>query len=160
MLSMTKGHGGMDASYYAGDSYLSEGNTINDSEWLGKGAQALGLQGQIEGHIFDHLRTGAIFGKQEAAGENHTPGWDLTASAPKSVSILALVTDDKRLIKAHRAASKAVIQYVEQFATTRQRVDGKIEQRKTENLIVGRYTHDTSRSVSYTHLTLPTTPYV
>ena len=34
---------------------------------------------------------------------NHMPGWDVTFSAPKSVSIMALVHKDERLTAAHGA---------------------------------------------------------
>ena len=70
----------------------------------------------------------------------------MTVSAPKSLSIMALVAGDKRLIDVHREAAKKAITFVETQAATRVRYGKQIKTERTGNLIVGRYTHDTSRA--------------
>lgn len=146
MLGMTKDGGGNSAEYYQSDNYYSmEGNPA-DSEWLGKGAAQAGLSGQIDADMFNRIRTGVMPDGSKPASENHTPGWDLTASAPKSVSVMALVAGDKRLVTAHREASAFAAKYMETHAGTRTKDKAGIHHQNTGNLIIGRFTHDTSRA--------------
>jgi conjugative relaxase-like TrwC/TraI family protein len=46
----------------------------------------------------------------------HRPGYDLTFSAPKSVSMLAMLGGDKRLIDAHNRAVTVALNQVESLA--------------------------------------------
>jgi conjugative relaxase-like TrwC/TraI family protein len=55
----------------------------------------------------------------------HRPGYDLTFSAPKSVSMLAMLGGDKRLIDAHNRAVTVALRQVESLAATRVMTDGK-----------------------------------
>ncbi len=158
MLGMTKDGGGLSAGYYSQDNYYSKDGDPDQSEWLGKGAEAAGLrpagkdgvtvQGpKIDGKVFNELQAGRMPDGTTVKGpDKRTPGWDLTASAPKSVSVMALVAGDARLVKAHRQASAAAAQYLERHAGTRVKVDGKAVHKHTGNLLIGRYTHDTSRA--------------
>ncbi|MFW8183303.1 relaxase domain-containing protein, partial [Klebsiella pneumoniae] len=54
----------------------------------------------------------------------HRPGYDLTFSAPKSVSMLAMLGGDKRLIDAHNRAVTVALNQVESLASTRVKKDG------------------------------------
>lgn len=147
MLSMTKDSGGNTAEYYCGDNYYAAGDNPGDSQWLGESAKRAGLTGVIDGADFNNAREGRLpDGSQAKKSENRTPGWDLTASAPKSVSILALVGKDERLIEAHRNASQKAASFLEGFAATRVRHGQQVRQERTGNLIIGRFTHDTSRA--------------
>jgi conjugative relaxase-like TrwC/TraI family protein len=102
---------------------------------------------KIDGKVFNELQAGRMpDGTIVKDPDKRTPGWDLTASAPKSVSVMALVAGDARLVKAHRQASAAAAQYLERHAGTRVKVDGKAVHKHTGNLLIGRYTHDTSRA--------------
>jgi conjugative relaxase-like TrwC/TraI family protein len=76
----------------------------------------------------------------------HRPGYDLTFSAPKSVSVMAMLGGDKRLIEAHNQAVTEAIRQVETLAATRVMVDGKSETVLTGNLIVAKFNHDTNRN--------------
>jgi conjugative relaxase-like TrwC/TraI family protein len=78
--------------------------------------------------------------------DNRRLFFDGTISAPKSVSIMALVADDERLLIAHREASLEALKLVETLAQTRVRVSGKNELRKTGNLLAAQFAHTTSRS--------------
>ena len=142
---MSKDVGGNTAEYYEADNYYSEGGSA-PSEWIGKGAERAGLSGVIQADDFNNAREGKLPDGSKAAGDKRTPGWDMTVSAPKSLSIMALVAGDKRLIDVHREAAKKAITFVETQAATRVRYGKQIKTERTGNLIVGRYTHDTSRA--------------
>tara|TARA_R110000744_G_scaffold91550_3_gene177615 strand:+ start:44463 stop:47456 length:2994 start_codon:yes stop_codon:yes gene_type:complete len=147
MLSMSKDSGGNTAQYYEADNYYSQGGSA-PSEWLGKGAEQAGLSGPVQADRFNDAREGNLPDGSQArdiAGKR-TPGWDLTVSAPKSLSIMALVAGDTRLIEAHRDAAKTAASFVESQAATRIRYGKDVKAERTGNLVVGRYTHDTSRA--------------
>lgn len=79
----------------------------------------------------------------------HRAGWDLTFSAPKSVSIMATIGDDRRLVEAHAAAVRATLAHVErEYATTRLRdAAGEIQEVKTGALAVATFRHETNRNL-------------
>ena len=90
------------------------------SEWQGKLAQEWGLQGEVGSEHFarlsegQHPESGVQLVKHQPARtyENeyrkqitsvgHRAGWDATFSAPKSVSLTALVGGEERVRQAHR----------------------------------------------------------
>jgi len=94
---------------------------------IGKGAEALGLAGDITGEQFEALLsgrdpiTGAVL-RTRATREtaNERAGWDMTLSPPKSISIQALVAGDIRLIEADRQAARRAIEQAEHCAFGRQ----------------------------------------
>ena len=139
------------ASYYELDDYYSENDTAN-SKWIGKGTEELGLSGEVDGDEFKALLEGKVAGQQLGTmrdGElEHRPGWDLTFSAPKSVSVLAEVAGDRRLIDAHEKAVQTALSMVEEhLAVTRIREDGSIRRENTENLVIASFRHGTSRDI-------------
>src|SRR5262249_40190435 len=67
-------------------------------------------------------RTGAELVAKAQGREQRRAGWDATFSAPKSVSIQALVGGDPRLIAAHRAAVTATLGELETDAQARRRL--------------------------------------
>jgi integrase len=73
--------------------------------------------------------------------------YDLTFSAPKSVSIQAMVGEDERLIAAHDKAVREALAEAENYAATRVRLNGANDDRTTGNWIVAAYRHDTSREL-------------
>lgn len=85
-------------------------------------------------------------------------GYDLTFSAPKSVSILALVYKDKTLLKAHEESVKSVLTYIEKnYSKTRtgNNINRGIE--NTGKLAIATFDHDTSRALDpqlHTHCVL------
>jgi conjugative relaxase-like TrwC/TraI family protein len=74
----------------AEDYYTESGHT--QGRWLGSGAAELQLAGDVNEKAFDRLAAGFHPETGDAlvqrAGDSHRPGWDLTFSAPKSVSIV------------------------------------------------------------------------
>lgn len=85
----------------------------------------------------------------EAHHEKHVAGWDLTFSAPKSVSIVALAGEgDARLQDAHRQAVDVALDYVEQHFSVFRVRDGDGDRREeiSGNLLIARTTHTLSRA--------------
>lgn len=142
---------GQAASYYesAGEYYADGGQS--PSEWQGKGAEALGLSGDVDRDQFRDLLDGKVADQQLGTVRDgkleHRPGWDVTLSAPKSVSIMAEVAGDRRLIAAHSAAVKTALAHVEEhMAATRVRDGGAVNREATGNLVVASFQHGTSRA--------------
>jgi len=138
------------ASYYEADDYYSEGG-VSPSEWQGAGAEALGLSGEVGHDQFRDLLDGKVAGEQLGTYRDgqleHRPGWDVTLSAPKSVSIMAEVAGDRRLIVAHGEAVRTAMAHVEKhMAATRIREGGTVAREATGNLIVASFQHGTSRA--------------
>jgi hypothetical protein len=107
------------ASYYEADDYYSEGG-LAPSAWQGKGAEALDLEGPVDRDQFKALLDGLLpsgqaLGTVRNGEREHRPGWDLTFSAPKSVSVMALVAGDKRLISAHDQAAATALAFAERL---------------------------------------------
>ncbi len=141
---------GQAASYYEADDYYAEGG-LSPSEWFGAGADALGLQGEVDRDAFRKLLEGQVAGGQLGTTRDgkieHRPGWDVTFSAPKSVSVMALVASDKRVVSAHAAAVKVALAHVEKhMAATRVREGGEVAREATGNLAVATFRHETSRA--------------
>jgi len=100
--------------YSQKDNYYTREEGFEQSEWHGKGAEKLHLSGGVDSKQFTELLQGKLpngeqLGKIVEGEVNHRPGWDLTFSAPKSVSLLAFIGGDKRLIEAHRQAVYATL---------------------------------------------------
>jgi conjugative relaxase-like TrwC/TraI family protein len=138
------------SSYYEADDYYAEGG-LSPSEWNGKGAEELGLSGDVDRDRFRELLDGKVAGQQLGTVRDgqleHRPGWDVTLSAPKSVSIMAEVAGDRRLMEAHGQAVKTALAHVEaHMAATRVRHGGSVMREATGNLVVASFQHGTSRA--------------
>ncbi|OWQ98214.1 MobF family relaxase [Sphingopyxis witflariensis] len=138
------------SSYYEADDYYAEGG-LSPSEWQGKGAEELGLSGDVDRDRFRELLDGKVAGQQLGTVRDgqleHRPGWDVTLSAPKSVSIMAEVAGDRRLIEAHGQAVRTALAHVEaHMAATRVRHGGIVIREATGNLVVASFQHGTSRA--------------
>jgi conjugative relaxase-like TrwC/TraI family protein len=135
--------------------------------WGGAGAGRLGLAGQASLADFrlvmrgrnpdpdgpplswiEHQQRSGADGKSAGDRAEHKVGYDLTFSAPKSVSLAVLLGGDERLLAAHEAATAAAMAYAEKhFALTRQRDEtGAVRQVATGNLLWAKTTHSTSRA--------------
>jgi conjugative relaxase-like TrwC/TraI family protein len=138
------------SSYYEADDYYSEGG-LSPSEWRGAGAEALGLSVEVDRDQFRELLDGKVAGEQLGTFRDgqleHRPGWDVTLSAPKSVSIMAEVAGDRRLIAAHGEAVRTAMAHVEKhMAATRIREGGTVTREATGNLVIASFQHGTSRA--------------
>ncbi len=144
------------ASYFDKDDYYTRDSS--PSAWLGTGAAKIDLSGEVskdkferilEGWITDEQRLGNNGRRTDPSGAwEHTPGWDMTFSAPKSVSILAEVIGDERIIAAHDEAVAAAIAYTEgKYAVTRAKEGSRVAYVNTGNLTVAAFRHDVSREL-------------
>ena len=149
------------ADYYlAGDNYYFLGEKA--SCWMGTLAQTMGLQGDVQPHDFDRALAGyfpgAISLARMSGGKNiHRPGYDLTLSAPKSVSVIGLVMGDRRFLEAHQQAVSVAMNEIEHLATTRIMRDGVKQTVMTGKILAAAFHHDTSRELDphlHTHLIL------
>lgn len=140
----------------AGDYYTHQDNYYvlgsMDERWVGQGAEALGLSGKVDVKDFVAVLEGKLPDGSDltrmVGGENkHRPGYDLTFSAPKSVSIMAMLGGDKRLIAAHNHAVEVAMREVEKLASTRSMTEDVSETKLTGNLVVALFNHDTSRDL-------------
>src|SRR5688572_25183793 len=102
------------ASYFAKDDYYTGEHAEGLSSWGGAGAKDLGLRGEVNKHAFENLLNGRLpDGTVVNDAENRRAGLDMTFSAPKSVSVLALVTGDTRILAAQEKAVRATMTMVE-----------------------------------------------
>ncbi|MGP1056909.1 conjugative transfer relaxase/helicase TraI [Serratia sp. CY68341] len=140
----------------AGDYYTHQDNYYvlgsMDERWVGQGAEALGLSGKVDVKDFVAVLEGKLPDGSDltrmVGGENkHRPGYDLTFSAPKGISVLAMLGGDKRLIAAHNHAVEVAVREVEKLASTRVMTEGVSETKLTGNLVVALFNHDTSRDL-------------
>jgi len=138
-------------TYYAQDDYYTKAGAAEPSQWDGKAAATLGLAGEVDRAQFEALLNGVLpNGVTLKRGQDgkHQPGWDLTFSAPKSVSLLALAGADGRVIEAHDLAVSQALRYLEsETAQARIKQDGKSAIETTGNWIIARFNHDTSREL-------------
>jgi conjugative relaxase-like TrwC/TraI family protein len=154
-----KGTPGNIARYFTVGDYYSKG-ADEQSEWGGALAPDLGLSGKVDPAAFKSLLAGKVAGQQlgrrRADGEiQHHPGWDFAVNAPKSVSIMALVAGDERILAAHEAAVGVALDYLEEHATRRHRESGEIVHETTGRLLYARFTEHASRELDphlHTHV--------
>jgi conjugative relaxase-like TrwC/TraI family protein len=152
-----------------GDYYGQDGQTLG--QWHGLGAEKIGLRNTIQRDDFLKLcrnlnpatgerltqrhKTTRLESGHEVA--NRRIFYDFTFSPPKSVSLLALVAQDQRLVEAHDRAVASALVELEQFAATRVHEAGQITDRLTGNIIAATFRHDTSRALDphlHTHCVL------
>lgn len=148
---LTRQDVGRAASYYedgADDYYAKEREA---SVWQGQGAMALGLEGPVDQERFRELLAGRV---TEAGGPARTStrldahnriGIDLTFSAPKSVSLQALVGRDAAIVRAHDLAVERAIATAEELAQARKKVSGRSRVEETRSLVVAKFRYETSR---------------
>ena len=153
MLNVTpiRGRNQYAAAHYfsaADDYYAKE----NPGEWQGEGAQALGLTGPVEQTQLSRLLDGQLPNGEriqttfDPAGKMKRMGLDLTFSAPKSVSMQALVAGDKGVTAAHDRAVTRALEQVERLAEARKKVKGKSYRERTANMVIGKFRHEMSRA--------------
>ena len=103
------------------------------------------LEDVLEGRINEDGKQIQL-GRREEGQIVHRPGQELILSAPKSVSIMALVAGDERILDAHEEAVKNVVDYIEQnMVYTRVQEKGNMMFEKTDNMVAAKFTHITAR---------------
>lgn len=132
-------------------------------EWQGHLAERFGLRGAVSAEDFaalsqgQHPGTGEQLVRQRTsylykdADERtiktmeHRAGWDATFSAPKSVSLTALVGGDDRVRDAHREAVRTALDSLETY--TMARIGGNHPAEPTARFVAAKFEHDTARPV-------------
>ncbi|MGA2335042.1 MAG: MobF family relaxase [Terriglobales bacterium] len=132
-------------------------------EWQGQLAAQFGLTGTVSAEDFARLSQGqhpetgeqlvrqrASYEYQDAEGKTiktmeHRAGWDATFSAPKSVSLTALVGGDERVREAHRESVRIALDQLEHY--TQARIGGNHPPETTGKFIAAKFEHDTARPV-------------
>jgi conjugative relaxase-like TrwC/TraI family protein len=124
---------------------------------VGRGSAAAGLSGEVAaeelGCLFDgvHPRTGKSLGEPYRVrdGADRVTGWDLTFSAPKSVSVLWAAVGGgvgMEVRDVHDAAVAAALDYVEDHAAFSRQGKGGVRQVDTEGLLAAAFVHRSSRA--------------
>ena len=146
----------MAVTYYERDGYYAK----NDPEhrqasfWYGGAAKALGLKAHVRPSRFESVLSGFVpgtdlrLGRMREGEHDHRPGWDITLSAPKSVSLEALVMGDRRVIRAHDEAVRATLGFVEAELLQTRGWDPATRRRprvKANGMVVAGFRHLASR---------------
>lgn len=141
------------ANYFAKDdfkdNYYTADGSSELSSWGGAGSETLGLAGEVGKDAFESILGGLLpSGEGVAQVENRRNGVDLTFSTPKSVSVMAYVAGDKRLLGANLAAVQKTMAWVEKnLAEGRKDVEGRKVPVPTGKLVYALFQHDTSRAL-------------
>jgi conjugative relaxase-like TrwC/TraI family protein len=158
--AMSDGKGYSSRHLEHGD-YYAEGERVL-GRWQGRGAELLGLAGEIQPEDFESLRQGldprtGEFLRQRKSADRVMPDgtiqshgrnlYDFTISAPKAVSVMATVGGDKRLVGAHERAVAEAMKEVESHAGARVRLNKANDNRITGNMVIALYHHDASREL-------------
>jgi conjugative relaxase-like TrwC/TraI family protein len=132
-------------------------------EWQGRLVEQFGLAETVSAEDFaklsqgQHPQTGEQLVRQRASYEyqdadgktirtmEHRAGWDATFSAPKSVSLTALVGGDERVREAHRESVRVALNQLEHY--TQARIGGNHPPETTGKFIAAKFEHDTARPV-------------
>jgi conjugative relaxase-like TrwC/TraI family protein len=142
------------------ESYYSEAETVK-GKWFGRQAEAWQLQGEVNSEHFERLCEGQhpLNGNQlvrhvtphkyeNAYGETietseHRAGWDATFSAPKSVSLAALVGGDERILTAHDRSVDVALNELEKYVQAR--MGSNHPAQTTGRMIAAKFRHDSAR---------------
>lgn len=146
----------------ARDNYYTEGERIR-GEWQGQLAAEWGLVGEVKEEQFErlaegqHPETGEKLVRHQVAREygnergeivktmEHRAGWDATFSAPKSVSLTALVGGDEQVRETHRESVRVALDEMEHYVQAR--TGGNQPAETTGKWVAAKFEHDSARPV-------------
>lgn len=167
MISKTTLTSSSDAARYHDSALVEDGQAVRKeadnyyanetatATWEGVGARILGIEGDavtktdfvnfLEGKI-PNPSTGMVQDLSvNSKGADRRLGYDFTISAPKSVSVVALVGNDSRIVAAHISANKAAMSWLEKNGAQIRMKNGT-ETVGSENLLYATVQHETSRA--------------
>jgi conjugative relaxase-like TrwC/TraI family protein len=152
MMSMSPVSGGSAAaSYYSSDNYYTSEQAAEASAWAGKADKALGLKGPVNEQALADILDGKLPNGdviKSPSGE-HRAGLDLTFSAPKTVSLLALVGGDERIQVAMKESVETTLAWAEENLVEARVWDKEASlqvREKTGNLVAATFAHDVNRN--------------
>lgn len=127
-----------------------------DGVWHGRGAGRLGLYGTVSDGDFLRLMGGVhptVMPRHwlgRPYNDSSVRGFDVTASAPKSVSLLWALGDEPTRLAveaAHDAAVGTMIGWIEDHAHTRRRIGGQVSVVDAEGIVAASFRQHTSRAL-------------
>ena len=159
---------GLDAGLYYVEqlpNYYLDSNEPR-GRWLGRGAAALDLAGTVGDDQFLSLMAGMDPARPDQHlgrryGETSVRGYDVTCSAPKSVSVLFALGDDfvrNSVLRSHDRAVSALMSWIEDHAHTRYRIGGQVAVVDAKGIVAAMFRQHTSRALDphvHTHLVIP-----
>ena len=122
--------------------------------WAGRAADRLSLRGPVTQAEFEAAlsgldpKTGDRLVQYGGRGREHSAGWDMTFSAPKSVSVLWALSDEqirRAVEQAHQSAVLAASGHLERAAAWARRGRGGSVREQTAGLLMAQFDHHTSR---------------
>ena len=133
--------------------------------WFGDGAQQLGLAGEVGDDDFLALMSGMDPRRPDrhlgrGYDDKSVRGFDVTASAPKSVSVLWALGDEhirRAVLDAHDTAVRELAGWIEAHAHTRYRIGGEVAVVDAEGIAAAAFRQHTSRALDpqlHTHLVI------
>lgn len=147
------------ANYYLkqdGGYYIEKSNNGDLYQWFGKGSEKLGLKGEVTTEQFlkifsGELPNGQFVGKESDDGKiSGRPGYDLTFSMTKDLSLIISCTDNSQLrdflLNSHFAAVRTAMTEVEKCVQARVTRHGITSYENTKNIVAGLFTHFSSRA--------------
>lgn len=132
--------------------YFTESNYECSKSWHNNRAKEELALKSLNRRSFENILDGklnkdTVLGRKTKDGLKHHPGQELILSAPKSVSIMALVAKDERVVEAHERSVSTTLDYIQRHMIyTRVQEKGKQSIEKTDNAPIARFTHMTSRT--------------
>src|SRR5688572_15200985 len=142
------------------ENYYSQSGEVK-GQWCGTLAEEWNLKGEVSSEQYERLvagqdpHTGEQLIRSVSAREivdedgkktitsTHRAGWDATISAPKSVSLAALVGDDERVREAHRESVQETLKEFEKYVQARGGGDNPAI--TTGKMIAALFEHTSSR---------------
>ena len=145
-------------SYYERDGYYAHDDPAHKqaSAWAGKGAAALDLSGAVDPDVFKAILEGQVPGGPQLGrpgkdgAVDHRPGRDLTFSAPKSVSLVALVGGDRGVTAVHERAVQRTLAWLERDVIQTRMKDpetARMVRTGGQKMVAATFRHDTSRNL-------------
>src|SRR5438552_1101101 len=144
----------------AKENYYSESGEV-EGRWSGQLAEEWELEGEVQSEEYERLVAGQDphtgeqlirsvtprevvndFGEEMTTSE-HRAGWDATISAPKSVSLAALVGNDERIRVAHRESVNEALKSFEEYLQARG--GGNKPAITTGKMVAAQFEHTASR---------------
>ncbi|MDX2287629.1 MAG: MobF family relaxase [Hyphomicrobiaceae bacterium] len=168
MVASISARGGVQAAlgYYGHlgrDDYYTRG-AEPPGRWAGEGSARLSLSGPVTRSEFDAAlrgidpKTGERIAQLGGRAQQHAAGWDMTFSAPKSVSVLWALSEPRdrpAIERAQAAAVTTATRHLERHAAWARRGKGGAIREQTAGLLMAKFDHHTSRELDpqlHTHV--------
>ena len=135
---------------YAQENYYTKSEGLENAQWYGKGAIKLGLNDKVLPNDYSNAHRGsdpegnAL--RQQQSGKKSNPGRDITLSAPKSATLIALVKGDGQAVEAQHAAVLKTMAYLERNCIYTRTGKGGAQRHQTDNALIAIFPHDDNRN--------------